>query len=331
MITTKLIQDGPAWDRFLDGTPYGTIFHRWRFLKIIEKHSPYTLLPYGIYRGNELICLFPLYFRAYRGLKLVFSPPPQMLVPYLGPVMGATYGELKQKRREAYLADAIRTITAEMRKISPNYMKMLTQPCFDDVRPFRWQHYAVDISYDYVIDLARPLQEIWAGFDSTCKKQIKHVQGRGLEMRRSADPDAFYRIMEDNFTAKGLRSPYHGGDSGYLKEILDAYPDNVKMYFLYEGEKVVGAHVVCKYHEKCTLWLGSATGNYNEFMLWELMKLEKSGGMKTFEIQDADTPRVLPFKSKFNPGLEHKFQVNRKDALGSIAEWAFNNILKGWI
>ncbi len=208
---------------------------------------------------------------------------------------------------------------------------MMTQPCFDDVRPFRWQNYAVDISYEYVIDLARPVEEIRAGFDSTCKKQIKHGQGRGLEMRRSADTDVFYRIMGDNFTAKGLHSPYHGGNSGYLKEILDAYPENIKMYFLYDGEKVAGAHVICEYHGKCTLWLGSATGHYNEFMLWELMKLEKSGGMKTFEIQDADTPRVLPFKSKFNPGLEHKFQVNRKDALGSIAEWAFNNLLKGWI
>ncbi len=116
MITTRLIQDGPAWDRFLDEAPYGTIFHRWRFLKIIEKYSPYTLLPYGIYRGNELICLFPLYFRTYRGLKLVFSPPPQTLVPYLGLVMGGTYGGLKQKRKEAYLAEVVRAITAEMGK-----------------------------------------------------------------------------------------------------------------------------------------------------------------------------------------------------------------------
>ena len=40
---------------------------------------------------DELICLFPLYYRRYRGLKLIFSPPPQTMVPCLGFVMGPVY------------------------------------------------------------------------------------------------------------------------------------------------------------------------------------------------------------------------------------------------
>ena len=331
IMTIRMIQDGAVWDGFLDRTSYGTIFHRWRFLKIVEKYSSYKLLPCGVYRGNELICLFPLYYRTYRGMKLIFSPPPQVMVPYLGFVMGPGYAGLKQKRKEAYLAEAVSEITAEIRKIAPNYVKMLTEPCFDDIRPFRWQNYDVDISYEYVIDLTRPTEEIRAGFDSTCKKQIRHCEGLGLAMRRSYDVDAFYRIMGENFREKGVSSPYHTGDSAYLKELLEAYPDNLKMYFLYEGEKISGAHVIGEYHGKCTLWLGSATGHHNEYMLWELIKLAKSDGCRVFEIQDADTERVLPFKSKFNPGLEHKFLVNRKDALGTVAEWAFNHLVRTWI
>jgi hypothetical protein len=330
-MTVRLIEDSAVWDKFLDETPYGSVFHRWKMLKIVEKYTPYKLLPYGIYRGAELICVFPLYFRAYRGMKLVFSPPPQTLIPYLGLVMGPTYRGLKQKRKEAYLSEVVDEINAEIRKLSPNYVTLQTEPCFDDVRPFLWQHYRVDVSYDYYIDLTKPLDEIWAGFDSTCKKQIKHSEGLGLVMKRSDDVKTFYRIMSDNFKAKGRRSLYHTGDPAYLEEFLDACPENLKMYFLYEGEKVVGAHVIGEYKGKFTLWLGSATGHCNEYMLWELMKLEKSLGMRIFEIPGADVKRVLPFKSKFNPGLELKFYVNKKDTLGSIAEWTFNHLVKAWI
>jgi hypothetical protein len=330
-MTVRLIEEGTVWDKFLDDTPYGSIFHRWQMLKIVEKYTPYRLLPYGIYRGSELICLFPLYFRAYRGMKLIFSPPPKTQIPYLGLVMGSTYHGLKQKRKETYLGEVVEEINAEIRKLSPNYVTVQTEPCFDDVRPFLWQDYRADVSYDYYIDLTRPLDEIWAGFDSTCKKQIKHSEGLGLVMKRSDDVKLFYRIMSDNFKATGRQSLYHTGDPTYLKEFLDAYPENLKLYFLYEGDKVVGAHVIGEYKGKFTLWLGSATGHYNEYMLWELIKLEKSLGTRIFEIPGADVKRVLPFKSKFNPGLELKFYVNKKDTLGTIAEWTFNHVLKAWI
>ncbi|OPY27128.1 MAG: hypothetical protein A4E28_02148 [Methanocella sp. PtaU1.Bin125] len=330
-MTVRLIEDGAVWDRFLDETPYGSIFHRWRMLKIVEKYSDYKLLPYGVYRGAELICVFPLFFRAYRGMKLVFSRPPQSLLPYLGFVMGPTYPGLKQKRKEAYLSEVAAGITAEIRRLSPNFVTLQTEPCFEDIRPFLWQDYRADLSYDYYIDLGKPLEEIWAGFDSTCKKQIKHAGSLGLRMGLSDDVNEFYRIMGDNFKAKGRRSLYRVGDPAYLKEFLDAYPEHIKMYFLYEGEKVAGAHVVCEYRGKFTLWLGSASGHYNEYMLWELIKMEKAAGLKIFEIPGADARPVLPFKSKFNPGLELKFNVCRKDALGTVAEWTFANIVKAWI
>jgi hypothetical protein len=330
-MTARLIEDGVVWDKFLDGTPSGSIFHRWQMLRIVEKYSPYKLLPYGIYKGAELICVFPIYFRAYRGMKLVFSPPPKTQVPYLGPVMGPTYGGLKQKRKESYLSEVVEEINAEIHKLAPNYITLQTVPHFDDVRPFLWQDYRADVSYDYYIDLTRPLEEIWAGFDSTCKKQIKHAEGLGLVMKPSDDVRAFYKIMSDNFKARGRQSLYHEGDPAYVKEILDAYPDNFKMYFPYEGDNVVGAHVISEYKGKFTLWLGSATGHYNEYMLWELMKLEKANGIKIFEIPGADIKRIMPFKSKFNPALELKFYVNKKDTLGSIAEWTFSHVIKAWI
>ncbi|HEY3272411.1 MAG TPA: GNAT family N-acetyltransferase [Methanocella sp.] len=330
-MTVRLIENGVLWDRFLDETPYGSIFHRWKMLKIVEKYCPFRFLPYGMYRSAELIGVFPLYFRSYRGMKLVFSPPPKSLLPYLGPVMGPTYRGLKQKRKETYLREAIDEIDAEIRKLAPNYVTLQTEPCFDDIRPFRSQKYHTDVSYDYIIDLTKPLEDVWAGFDSQCKKKIRHCEGRGLVMKPSDDVRAFYRIMNDSFESRGIRTIYNTGDPACLREFLEAFPENLKMYFLYEGDQIVGVNAITRYRNRTTGWQGCATGHYNEFMLWELMKLEKSLGMQVFEITGADDDRLNPFKSKFNPGLGLRFYANKKDTLGTIAEWTFTNLIKTWV
>jgi hypothetical protein len=330
-MSVKLIEDGALWDRFLDETPYGTIFHRWKILKIVEKYSPFRLLPYGIYRGDELICLFPIFFRRYRGMKLVFSPPPKSLLPYLGFVMGPTYHDLKQKRKETYLGDVARQIDDEIAKLGPNFVTLQTEPCFDDIRPFRSQKYQADIAYDYVIDLTRSLEDIRAGFDSSCKKHINHGADQGLIMRPSDDVSTFYRVMNESFEARGITTVYKTGDPACLKELLEAFPGNIGLYFLYEGTNVVGVHAITRYRGKFTLWQGSATGHYNEYMLWELIRQEKSLGTRVFEITGADDDRLNPFKSKFNPGLELRFIMNKKDALGAIAEWTFTHVIKTWV
>lgn len=327
----KLIDDKALWDRFVDESPNGSIYHKWDALRTVEKYSGYQLRPYGIYRGAELICLDPVFFRQYKGMKLVLTPPPNTSYPYLGPVMSPTFFELKQKRKESYIEEIADELHKELSRLSPNFVTLSMGPCFEDIRPFTWFGYHADVTYDYVIDLAKPVEEVWGGFDSACKKIINKGAKMGMRMERSTDTKTFYKIMSDKFQEKNYPTMYDHGDPAYLKEFLDSYPENFMMYFLYNGEEVDGVHVVSEWKGKASLWLGSASGCHNEYMLWELIKLEKSRGMKKFEIPDANTRRLLPFKSKFNPSLEIGFKLSKKDPLGAIGEWAFVNLVKGWV
>jgi hypothetical protein len=45
-VSLVLIQDQTSWDQFIDNSPHGLLFHKWNFLKTIELHSGYELLPY---------------------------------------------------------------------------------------------------------------------------------------------------------------------------------------------------------------------------------------------------------------------------------------------
>ena len=73
-VTMRLIDDRDVWDTFVDGSASGRLFHKWDFMKITQKHTGFMFLPYGVFKGNELICVFPLFQRQMHGLTVLLSP-----------------------------------------------------------------------------------------------------------------------------------------------------------------------------------------------------------------------------------------------------------------
>ncbi|CAJ37115.1 GNAT family N-acetyltransferase [Methanocella arvoryzae] len=323
----RIVYDQGWWDRFAADSPGGTLFHRWKFLEIMEKYSSFKMLPYAVFRGEEPVCIFPLFYRSYGGLKAVFSPPLQTNVPYLGPAFSEGYYGLRQRRKESYLNDAVEEVNREIARLSPSYVAVDAAPGFDDVRPFLWSGYDVDVKYTYVIDLARPLDRIWEGFDASCKKRIRRCEHTAPEIRRSEDTRAFYQIMDERLRLKGQSSVYGSQSHEYLRDILTAFPENVKMHFLCD-HGISGVQVTCEYRDTLLLWLGSANGHYNEYLIWELIKRAKAAGLRRFEIYDGHTRRLTPFKSKFGPGLEKCYSVSRKNIFGTCARWAYIALAK---
>jgi hypothetical protein len=208
-MTVKELTDKGLWDKFVDDSPYGLVFHKWDALKIMEKYSGYRLHTFGIYKGNELICIIPLFHKKQMGMKSVFSPPPRMGVPYLGFVMSGLYEGVKQRRRESYLGTAIDDIHGEIKKLAPNYVSILTVPGFNDIRPFKWNGYDVDVKYTYTINLEQDLETIWKGFDDNCKKSIKQSADYDFTMKEDTDAGKFHELMVERYrkaTTKAGRS-----------------------------------------------------------------------------------------------------------------------------
>ena len=329
-MVVKLIDNKELWDKFMDESPYGTLFHKWDFLKVIEKHSGYRLYPYAIYRGEELICLFPMYIKKYFGLQMVFSPPPNMAVPHLGFVMSSRYDKLKQRRKETYVNGVIDEMEHELKKIHANYIYVSTVNGFVDVRPFKWNGYDVQIYYSYAIDLKRPLEEVWEDFDKDLKREIRNTEKLDLSIRPTDNIDEFFDIMQDRYRQQKMNLPVASKE--YLKDILAAFPDNIKMNFLYNGDKVVDLIAYYQYKKRFVFWMGwvnlDKNVHSNEFMTWEYAKIKKAEGVETMEIQGANVKRLCLFKSKFNASLEYGFSLTRKDMIGGVAENVYRNFVK---
>lgn len=327
-MTVELIEDRRVWDQFVDESPYGVLPHKWDFLKIAEKYSGYKLHTYGVYKGDELLGIYPLFYKRSKGLRTIYSPPPDRAIPNLGFVVSGEYDKLKQSKKETFLSSFLGEIEAEIQKYSPDYMLIYTVPNFMDMRFFKWNNYSIRPIYTYVVDLNRSAEEIWNNFHKDLRRDIKHAEGSGLEFRMGDDMSILHERQERRYKEMAINFSL---DADYLNELFKAYPDNIKVYYAYNDEgEVVSASNSHEYKGRFLGWMGMArtVGHANEFLIWKLIEMAKSKDYKKFEIAGADVRSQCQFKSKFNPSLDMWYRISKKSTLGKMVEWSYINIYK---
>ncbi|MDD1654257.1 MAG: GNAT family N-acetyltransferase, partial [Methanomicrobiales archaeon] len=176
----EILDNREAWDRFVDESPYGSIFHRWDLLKIVEKHTGFRFLPYGITRGEKLIAILPLFSRSMYGLRMVASPPPRTGIPHMGVVVPGSFDTQKQDRREEDLETIGTELAGELETLAPDHFFMSLPPRFLDARIFRWLGFEVIPSYTYFLDLTPPLDTLLWGFKNKRRGAIRSALKSGL-------------------------------------------------------------------------------------------------------------------------------------------------------
>jgi hypothetical protein len=318
----KLIDDRELWDKSVDASPYGTLFHKWDFLKIIEKHSGCKLYPYGIYRKEELACQFPLFIREAMGVKMVFSPPPGLAILNLGFIMGPIYDKLRQRRKESYVNSILDDMEAVIKKVPAKFVHFSTVNGFVDIRPFKWNDYDVRMNYSYAIDLRQPLEKIWEDFDEELKREITNAGKLPLSVRTAKDVEPSIRAMKELYRRRSMAPPIQ--NFSFLKDVLTTFPDNFKMDFLYNGEQLTDMMLSYQFKDRLVLWLWKPdpanTMQNGGYMVWDYIKNNKAKGLNTIEIPAASIERSILFESKFNAPVVYNFSITKKDFIGGTAE-----------
>jgi predicted N-acyltransferase len=328
----SIIHERDVWDRFIDQSPYGTLFHRWDFLKIVEKHTGYTLLTYGMYVKDELACIFPAFIKTKYKVNVILSPPPRTGIPYMGFVMSSGYDYLTQSGKEISLKEIVQGITEKFDEFSPIYVSVQLIPDFNDIREFKWSNYSIEPLFTYYLHTDASLKDIFKGFSRSTKRSMKGITDNkfNMEMRESADFTYFYRSLSKRYQEQGMRLPIINRE--YLEDLKQLYPDNIKLYYVYdESNNIIGTNLAIIYKGKVISWLGTPKPEVdlpvNEFIFWELIKIAKDTN-SIFEIGGADTRHLCSFKSGFNPSLETNYRVFRRKKVGAVAEWVYLNVYK---
>ena len=153
--------------------------------------------------------------------------------------------------------------------------------------------------------------ELFMHFDRKTRYYIRFAERRGVkcEICDSSRIDDFYEV----YAKTGERQSFSIRPKSYLKNFLDVYGDDIRLYMCYyDGVPVSGA-ITVTYAGKTAHIYGGSSNDYREFhpndlMQWNMMKWAIQSGSSLYDFQGVCTDPaeseelygVYLFKCKFN-------------------------------
>ncbi|MDG6258191.1 MAG: GNAT family N-acetyltransferase, partial [Methanomicrobiaceae archaeon] len=307
-IATK--NDAEQWDAAVESAQHGTLFHTWRWLRIVEKHTGTTLYPLMCFKGTHLVAIYPVFLRKKGVITIAQSPPGRAYLVYLGPVI-ANYDALKQNKKETALIAVQKEIDAFLfSTLGCTKVEIHSSPLLPDSRPFQWAGYHVEPRHTYRIDLTHGAGYVWEQFDRKLRVDIKKTEKEGVIIEEGgfSDIDFFHNAVSGTINREGLQISEH---RAYLADLYEAFhPSNMKIYVAWYKDERVGGMITLLDKGVMYLWVGVPKCTIrgispNDLAQWKAISWACAHGFNYYELIDTGAyPRLRPFKSKYNPELE---------------------------
>jgi lipid II:glycine glycyltransferase (peptidoglycan interpeptide bridge formation enzyme) len=316
------------WDTYVEASPYGTIFHTRDWLNIVAKHTASTLYPLIGLKGNEVIGVFPIFYKRKGPLKMVFSPPPQTAIPYMGPIL-LGYDHLHQFKKDSLVLEFYTQVDECIKKLKPHYTSFSFPPGLNDCRPFQWLGYQIEPMYNYVLDISTELTYLESHFTYRTRKSIERAEKKGISIEFGSQHELqmLYDMLSNRYTDQGLilRLPYQ-----YLLDLYEHfYPENLKVFTLVYHDTIIGGVIKLCYKDRVLDWVGhpkTTVSGAGDFLHKETMKWSVENGYHHYEFIGANTCFICQFKSKFNPALDVHFVMRKATISGFLGEKVYTKL-----
>lgn len=330
-IEVRIAENGELkkWDMLIEASPYGTIFHTLDWLRIAEKYTNSELYPLIGLKGEKAIGFFPIFYEKKGPLKMVFSPPPKVGIPYTGPVL-LGYDKLKQEKKESLLVDFVTSVDKFIHEnFKPDYIYFKLPPGLIDCRPFKWLGYQAKPVYNYLLDISVGLPKLEADFSIQARRNIKKAEKDGLsaELGSEEELEILYNRLYDRY-AEQERKILISKD--YLSDVFNRFfPENFKVFVIRHQDEIVSGGVKLFYKDRVIDWIGqpkTTVRTANDYLHWSVMKWGIEHKLHYYEIIGANTQSISQFKSKFNPSLEIYFETKKSTTIGVVAEKLYSKL-----
>jgi len=273
-IHTALESDRERWDDYVFAHPLGGPYHLFAWKRAVER-AYYHECPYlmaedwqGVIRG-----VFPL---------VLMKPP--LLRPVLVSLPFCDYGGVLSDGPEAareLVSSALEL--AGSHRAEPDIRCRLEEPVLGESPQFAVSNFKVRM----VLDLPDSAEELWNGFKSKLRSQIRKPGKEGLEFRIGSLEllDDFYNVFRR--TMKDLGSPVHA--KRWFECVLDAYGRQARIGMVYRGGTPVAGGVLLECRSTITVPWASALREYNHLspnmlLYWGFLEHACTGGFKLFDL-----------------------------------------------
>jgi lipid II:glycine glycyltransferase (peptidoglycan interpeptide bridge formation enzyme) len=327
--------DADNWDRLISRSPHGTLFHSWKWLKIIEKHTHMKLFPLIGMKGDIPIGVIPLFFKKKGPVRMVFSPPPHVALFYLGPVFDG-FDSLKQEKKENISVDFQNSVDDFITNdLHAQYVNISISPALQDPRPYKWSGYTIESNFDYIIDLSKELDQLLQTLDKKGRQNLNRAKKRGItiEMGDKKEYEKILDLMEIRYAQQGKILT---ASRQYYLDIYEAFHENLKIFVAKVDGEVITGNIDFQYRNTHYSWIGNPkpkipiSPSPNDLLIWDSIRYAHERGCRYYITMSAAGNERLHsyYASKFDPELSVYFTAKKNSLLTGILEKGYKNMIK---
>lgn len=299
-------EDSEFWDKLVESSSYGTIFHTWKWLKIIEKYSNSKLYHIVAFKEDITVGIYPIFIIRKGLINVAFSPPPGFDL-YLGPLFLAEI--LKQDKKESCFIEFQKKIDDFLfSELRCKYVEIHSSPGLYDCRPLKWCGYQVIPRYTSRINLTKGVDYVWSQFDKKLRVGINRAIRENVIIEEANEDDLKFIIdntINKRYDELSIRPmPV---DSNHILELYKEFNTKNMKFFIarYKGERV-SALIAPTYKGVMYFWIGAikelAGVPQNDLLQWEAIKWASNNGLAYYEnMGTGDLVRFRSSRSKYNP------------------------------
>ena len=279
------------WDEHLKELPHATPFHTRDWLEGLEEVRGGRWVPLGIFRGRELVGLFPAFWVRKHGVMFFASPLSGWATAYLGPLCPP---EILREVLDRFLRLG--------REGGADYAEVLLHP---DLPPD-----ALPLRRTYILPLEGGKEHLWKGLKRECRNRVRKALKEGVEVRRVEDPgfvDIYWRMAEDMYSGLGRLPPIPKDFIGLVWERFRPR-GHLRALSAEHGGRPVAAAFFLLYRDTVYFWDGVSLRDAhrlapNNLLHWTFIEQAVEEGFRRYDMLGANIPGVARFKSTFGPVL----------------------------
>lgn len=322
-------------EEWQDGLPAGGFepFHAPEALEVLDRHTPGERRLYGGYKGDHLVAMMPLFVREFAVGRAIFSPPPSMGVPRLGPLVMPN--SPKQRSRETVNNRFIEGVLDEIGADSSR--ALVHMHCgidYDDPRPFVWEGFSVEPTFTYRLPVQDPVEMLDA-FSSDLRRDIR--DGADLDVtiaQEGLDGARFvYELVERRFDEQDIESPLSWP---FVKDIVESLDDRCRVYVARDGDGVALNGLIVLYSDDAAYsWQGGVANSYegvstNSLLQWtvveDIAEDPSIDSVDTYDLTGANTKSLCTYKSGYGGQLTPYYTVESEGKKMDIAKRAYQMV-----
>lgn len=260
--------DARAWDRYVDGHPRATQYHRWVWKSVIEASFGHRTYYLSARRGGAIVGILPLVLmRSHLFGRFLVSLP---FVNYGGLVCDgpAAGGALLRTAEGIGRETGVGFI--ELRHLEKSPLLAITR-----------EH-----KVTMVLDLERDAGAQWDAFDAKLRNQVRKAQKSGL-LASIGGPellDDFYDVFSENM--RDLGTPVYS--RRFFATMLDRLGGSMNVATVRYQDRAVAAGLLVRFREKLEIPWASSVRRYNalcpnNLLYWRALQWAIEHGMRQFD------------------------------------------------